>query len=83
MLIETKDNDNSHDTEITARVIIQEPMQRVDMSKESREYICQACEKIFRAESDLERHIRYKHTESECPMYSKKFYSAKQADEHI
>ena len=82
-LIETREKDNSHITVTTAQVINQEPMQSVDMSKESTERRCQACDKIFKAESDLERHIRDKHTKSECPMCSEKFSSAKQANDHI
>ena len=81
-LIETKEKDNFHITVTTAQVINQEPMQSVDMSKESTERRCQACDKIFKAESDLERHIRDKHTESECPNCNKKSTSEKHADEH-
>ena len=57
--------------------------QRVTMNKESSEDRCQACDKKCNAKGDLDRHMQDKHTESEYPMYKKKFTSKKQANEHI
>ena len=58
-------------------------VQRVDMSKKSTENKCHACDKTFKAASDLDRHLEDKHKEYECNMCNLKFTSKKQAEEHI
>ena len=61
----------------------EEAGQRVNMSKDSREHRCHACDIIFKAEPDLDRHMKDKHTEAECHMCNKKFTSGKQLQDHI
>ena len=65
------------------QVHVQESVQRVTMSKESTDNRCQACDKGFNAAKDLDRHMKDKHPESECPNCNKKSTSEKHADEHI
>ena len=60
---------------IEAVVHSEEAGQRVNMSKDSREHRCHACDRIFKAEPDLDRHMKDKHTEAECHMCNKKFTS--------
>ena len=53
------------------------------MNKESSAHKCLACDKIFKAASDLNRHLKDKHENVECPMCKKSFSSRKQAEDHI
>ena len=43
---------------------------------------CLACDKMFKANYDLEKHIRDKHTEAECHKCHKKFPTKKEVEEH-
>ena len=61
----------------------QEESPRVDMSKESSEHRCHACDRAFNKAADLERHMKDKHTELECLMCNKRFTIRKQANDHI
>ena len=57
--------------------------QRVDMSKENPLHMCNACNKVFKAAGDLDKHMNDKHTEPECPMCNKTFNTRKDAQDHI
>ena len=57
--------------------------QRVIMSKESPEHRCQACDKLFKEAGDLDKHMKDRHTESDCHMCNKTFTTRKEAKEHI
>ena len=60
-----------------------ESVPKVDMSKGGTDQRCEACDKIFKAAADLEKHIKDKHVDAECPMCNKLFSSRKQAEDHI
>ena len=68
---------------VTEEVNHQQDSQRVVMSKESSEHHCNACDKKFNNEADLDRHMDDKHTEAVCHMCDKKFSSRKLVKEHI
>ena len=75
--------DTPEDDTDTVQVHREEVTERVDMSKDSTEHRCQACDKKFNASADLDRHMNDKHTESECHMCEKKFSSRKECKDHI
>ena len=56
---------------------------RVTMSKKSKEHRCHACDRVFNAAGDLDRHINDKHSPNECHMCNKKFNTRKQVQEHM
>ena len=49
----------------------------VDMSKENTTPTCNACNKVFKAAGDLDKHMNDRHTESECHMCNKTFTNRK------
>ena len=53
------------------------------MNKDSSVPRCQACDRVFKTSADLDRHLRDKHEDTECPNCKKSFSSRKQADNHI
>ena len=83
--IKSLEEDNApKDVITTAEVNDQEDTpRRVIMSKDSPEHRCHACDKKFNAASDLDRHMKDKHTEYDCHMCNKKFTSRKHAEDHI
>jgi hypothetical protein len=56
---------------------------RVLMSNKSKEHRCHACDRVFNAASDLDRHMNDKHSPNECHMCNKTFTTRKQVQEHI
>ena len=72
----------THDTE-QSEVNVEVHRERVDMTKESSTHTCNACEKVFKAAGDLDKHMDDKHTESDCHMCNKTFRSRKDAHDHI
>ena len=72
--------DENEEVEVEAEVHREE---RVNMNKESSAHKCLACDKIFKAASDLNRHLKDKQEHVECPMCKKSFSSRKQAEDHI
>ena len=67
---------------MVADVHNEETTNRVTMNEETPLQKCLACDKVFKANSDLEKHIKDKHTEPSCQMCDKKFSTRKQAQEH-
>ena len=84
-LTEDDDADASENEEINivADVHNEEVNSRVTMRSNNTLQKCLACDKMFKANSDLEKHIRDKHTEAECHMCHKKFPTKKEVEEHI
>ena len=84
-LTEDDDADASENEEINivADVHNKEVNSRVTMRSNNTLQKCLACDKMFKANSDLEKHIRDKHTEAECHMCHKKFPTKKDVEEHI
>ena len=84
---EENDSDVEEDEEevaqVDAEVHREEIVQKVSMNKENAEHRCHACDKLFKAPADLDRHLKDKHVDSECPMCKKSFASRKQAEDHI
>ena len=73
----------NEEVDVVADVHHEENIIRVTMNKETPIQKCLACDKVFKANSDLEKHIRDKHTEPNCHMCDKKFSTKKQVEEHI
>ena len=73
------ESDHVNDVEVH----IQEEDERVVMSQSSRGHACNACDKVFNAAIDLERHMNDKHLQRECQMCKAEFTTKKQAEEHI
>ena len=71
------------EVEVAVEIHNEENIQGFNMSKETSGHKCNACDRIFKASSDLDRHMRDKHEEHDCIMCNKKFHSTKQAHEHI
>ena len=71
------------EVEAEVEVSAEEYSQRVDMRKDVTGHKCIACDRLFKASSDLDRHMRDKHEEHACTMCNKKFNSSMQAEEHI
>ena len=71
------------DTEVGVEAHDQAGNQRIIMSKSSNEHKCNACDKVFNAAGDLERHVKDKHTPHECHMCNKKFTTRTQVMQHI
>ena len=69
--------------DVEVEVHDEEPIQRVDMSKETTGPKCNACNKPFKTGSDLDRHMQDKHEEHACNVCGTKFNSRKQSEEHI
>ena len=53
------------------------------MSVNSTEHACNACDNKFNAAGDLDRHVKDKHFQPECPMCNKEFTTGRQAEEHV
>ena len=77
------EEEEEEEAEVQAEVHRDESARRVSMNKESTEHRCHACDKLFKARADLDKHLKDKHVDSECPMCQKSFASRKQADNHI
>ena len=71
------------ETIVTADVHRAEETQRVTMNNESTVQKYLACDKEFKAQGDLEKHLRDRHTEVNCQMCDKKLSTKKEVDEHI
>ena len=74
------EDDDAEEEEVEAQV---HRADRVDMNKDSSVHRCQACDRVFKTSADLDRHLRDKHEDTECPNCKKSFSSRKQADNHI
>ena len=57
--------------------------QRVSMAKKSTPPKCNACDKSFKANSDLEKHVSDVHTDSECDLCNKKLKTKRKLEDHI
>ena len=81
----TSGDPSAAETEIEVEAHQEEDRPRVDMSKDTTGHKCVACDRLFKAASDLDRHMRDKHETQElaCNMCNKKFNSRKQAEEHM
>ena len=83
-----EENDNANveqekEDEVEIEVHRGESVQLVEMNKGGADHRCEACDKLFKAAADLERHMTDKHEVIECPMCKKVFASRKQAEDHI
>ena len=75
--------ESNAEVEAEVEVHAEESIQRVDMRKDVTGHKCIACDRLFKASSDLDRHMRDKHEEHACTMCNNKFNSSKEAEEHI
>ena len=77
------DVESASESEVVMDVHNEDNINRVTMNKETHIEKCLACDKVFKANSELEKHIRYKHTEPNCHMCDKTFSTKKQVGEYI
>ena len=77
------EEEQEEEAEVEVEVHADESAKRVNMNKGGADNRCEACDKLFKAAADLERHIRDRHEDNECPMCKKLFTSRKQAEDHI
>ena len=80
-LIKNLEGDRNKSKSVEANDGVQR--ETVDMSKENPTQTCQACDKVFKAAGDLDKHMTDKHTESECHMCNKTFTTRKEVQDHI
>ena len=75
--------ESADEVEAEVEVHAEENTQTVDMRNDITGHKCNACDRLFKASGDLDKHMRDKHEEYACNMCNKKFNSSKQAQEHI
>ena len=80
---ENEDAGEHEEVEVSAEVHRDERSQRVTMTKKNTPPKCHACDKMFKADGDLEKHMSDVHTPSECDNCNKKFKTKRLMDDHI
>ena len=74
---EKDDDDEDKEVEVT------EVRKTVKMDKNTSGHLCVSCDKRFKSNGDLEKHIKSKHDVPECPLCEKIFVNKKTLETHV